>query len=260
MQSIDLNCDMGESFGSYSLGMDDQVIRQITSANIACGWHAGDPLVMDRTVGLAAEHGVAAGAHPGYPDLLGFGRRKMQCTPEEISNYLIYQIGALQAFCLVHGLRLQHVKPHGALYHAVLEDEATALAVVQAVTAVDPDLLLVTLAGPPGEGMAAVCREHGVGCVREAFPDRAYTAQGTLVSRRKPGAVIDDPEAVADRALRMARDNEVTAEDGSVISLETETLCLHGDTPSAVDLAHRIAGRLREAGLHLEAMGRRPSR
>lgn len=252
---IDLNCDMGESFGNYSLGLDDQVIGFITSSNVACGWHAGDPMVMDATVRRAVEHGVGIGAHPGYPDLLGFGRRKMDCTGSELTTYLVYQVGALQAFCQLQGTALQHVKPHGALYHTVLEDETAARAVAEAVAGLDSRLLLVTLAGSKGDRMAEVCHEYGLTVVREAFPDRAYTREGTLVPRRQPGAVIHDPETVAERALRMARDNQVVAEDGSIISLQAETLCLHGDTPSAVDLVRTIHERLRSNGIKLEPMG-----
>ena len=217
MKSIDLNCDMGESFGRYKLGLDEEVIKEITSANVACGWHAGDPLVMDATVAMARENGVGVGAHPGYPDLLGFGRRNMDCTLEEIRNYVIYQIGALQAFCSAHKTRLQHVKPHGNLYLSMLENEDLAKAVAEAVANVDPDLVCLTMAGAKNRNMTRACEALGLKIAYEAFPDRAYTVEGTLVSRRKPGAVIQDPELAAERALGMARDNEVMAEDGTRI-------------------------------------------
>lgn len=255
MKTIDLNCDMGESFGAYRLGMDAQVLQHITSANIACGWHAGDPGVMDRTVAAAVERGVGLGAHPGYPDLLGFGRRNMDCTAAEIRNYVIYQIGALQAFCQVHGARLRHVKPHGALYLTAVENEDVARAVAEAIVAVDPDLLYVALAGAKGETMRRIGATVGLKVVYEAFPDRAYTPEGTLVSRRLPGAVITDPDRVAERALRMAAEGAVTAVDGTAIALDVQTLCVHGDTPTAVALVERIRTTLEAEGVALAPMG-----
>ncbi len=252
---IDLNCDMGESFGAYSLGMDNEVLRHVTSANIACGWHAGDPLVMERTVKMAVENGVGPGAHPGYPDLLGFGRRNMDCTADEIRNYLVYQIGALAAFCRVHGVRLQHVKPHGALYLMAVEDETVARAAAEAVVSVDPDLLYVALAGAKGETMRRIGEAVGLKVVYEAFPDRAYTPEGTLVSRRQPGAVIKDPGKVGRRALRMAKEGVVVAVDGTEIPLEVQTLCVHGDNPSAVDLVRSIRKTLESEGVEVIPMG-----
>ncbi len=255
MKTIDLNCDMGESFGAYRLGMDEAVIGYITSANIACGWHAGDPTVMDRTVKMAVEHGVGVGAHPGYPDLLGFGRRNMDCSPEEIRRYLIYQIGAIEAFCKVHGSRLQHVKPHGALYLTAVESEEVARAVAEAIVSVNPELAYVALAGARGELMTRIGREVGLKVVYEAFPDRAYTPGGTLVSRRQPGAVVKDPREVAARALRMAKEGMVIAVDGTSIPLEAQTLCVHGDTPSAIDLVKSIRKALAADGVEVAPMG-----
>ncbi len=251
---IDLNSDMGESYGAYTIGMDKEVIRHITSANIACGWHAGDPLVMDRTVKMAAENGVGAGAHPGFPDRIGFGRRNMDCTADEIRNYLIYQIGALAAFCRIHGVRLQHVKPHGALYLMAVENETVARAAAEAVVAVDPALCYVALAGAKGETMRRIGEEVGLKVVYEAFPDRAYTPEGTLVSRRQAGAVIKDPQTVAERALRMA-EGAVIAVDGTRIPLEVQTLCVHGDTPTAVDLVRSIRETLEKEGVSVRPMG-----
>lgn len=256
MKSIDLNCDMGESFGRYKLGLDEEVIQEITSANVACGWHAGDPSVMNATVAMAKENGVGVGAHPGYPDLLGFGRRNMDCTLDEIRHYVIYQIGALQAFCTSHKTKLQHVKPHGNLYLSMLEDADLAKSVAEAIASVDPGLICLTLAGAKNKNMTRACQAFGLRIAYEAFPDRAYTVDGTLVSRRKPGAVIHDPEQAAERALRMARDNEVIAEDGSKIPLEVHTLCVHGDTPTAVDLVKRIRQELTGEGLAVTALGR----
>ena len=255
MKSIDLNCDMGESFGRYTLGLDEEVIKAITSANVACGWHAGDPLVMDATVAMARENGVGVGAHPGYPDLLGFGRRNMDCTLEEIRAYVTYQIGALQAFCTAHGMKLQHVKPHGNLYLSMLEDEDLARAVAEAVARVDSQLICLTLAGAKNRNMTRACEALGLKVAYEAFPDRAYTVDGTLVSRRKPGAVIHDPAQATERALRMARDNEVIAEDGTRIPLEVHTLCVHGDTVTAVDLVKQISQGLTSEGLAVKPLG-----
>jgi UPF0271 protein len=255
MKTIDLNCDMGESFGAYRLGMDAEVIRHITSANIACGWHAGDPLVMDRTVAMAVAHGVGVGAHPGYPDLLGFGRRNLDCTPEELRHYMVYQIGALQAFCRAHGTCLRHVKPHGALYLTAVEDEAVARAVAEAILSVDSGLMFVALAGAKGRVMRRVGQELGLKVVYEAFPDRAYTAEGTLAPRSRPGALIKDPALVAERALRMAAEGRIVAVDGTVIEIEAQTLCVHGDNPAAVDLVRGIRESLEAAGVKVAPMG-----
>ncbi len=255
MKTIDLNCDMGESFGAYTLGMDHEAIRYITSANIACGWHAGDPQVMNRTVQMARDHGVGVGAHPGYPDLIGFGRRDMDCTPEELRDYIVYQIGALQAFCRVHGTRLRHVKPHGALYLTAVEKEAVARAVAEAIVSVDPNLMFVALAGAKGEVMRRIGRDVGLRVVYEAFPDRAYTPEGTLASRRTPGAVIKDPAVAAERALRMAAEGKIIATDGTVIEIEAQTLCVHGDTPTAVDLVRTIRRTLESENIRVAPMG-----
>ncbi len=255
MPTIDLNCDMGESFGAYKMGMDGDVMAFITSANIACGWHAGDPLVMGNTVKQAVSHGVAVGAHPGYPDLLGFGRRKMDCTADELFHYMVYQLGAIKAFCRLHGTRLQHVKPHGALYLTAVENKPVARAVAEAIVSVDADLIYVALAGAKGEMMRKIGQEVGLKVAYEAFPDRAYTPDGTLQSRRISGAVITDPEEVADRALRMAKENRIITIDGSVIDVEAQTLCVHGDTPTAVRLVARIREALEKDGITLAPMG-----
>lgn len=255
MKRIDLNCDMGESFGAYTIGMDKEVMAHITSANIACGFHAGDPLVMDRTVKLATEHHVGVGAHPGYPDLLGFGRRPLACSEEEITRYLIYQVGALIGFCRAHGAVLQHVKPHGALYLDAVDNETVARGVARGILAVDPDLLFVALAGKKGETMRQVGAELGLKVVYEAFPDRAYTPEGTLVSRKLPGAVISNPDDVAQRALAMAQ-GYVIAVDGTRIDLEAHSLCVHGDNPAAVSLVQTIRETLEAGGIQVVPMGR----
>jgi UPF0271 protein len=256
VKRIDLNCDMGESFGAYKLGMDEAVIQYITSANIACAWHAGDPAVMNHTVAIAVEHGVGVGAHPGYPDLMGFGRRNMDCTMDELRNYVIYQVGALQAFCSAHGTLLQHVKPHGALYLTAVENEDVARAVAEAIVQVNPDLLYVALAGAKGKLMTRIGQEVGLKVAYEAFPDRAYSSEGTLVSRRQPGAVIKDPQAVAERALRMVQEGVVIAADGSTIPLEAQTLCVHGDNPKAIDLVRSIRDTLEADGVAVTPMGK----
>ncbi|HIJ57286.1 MAG TPA: LamB/YcsF family protein [Deltaproteobacteria bacterium] len=251
---IDLNCDMGESFGAYTLGMDAEIISFISSANIACGFHAGDPLVMNRTVKLAADHGVGIGAHPGFPDLMGFGRRNMDCSANEIGDYLIYQIGALQAFCTAHGVRLRHVKPHGALYNMAVANEPLTRAIAQAISRIDRNLFMVALAGKHAGRMASIAREEGIKMIFEAFPDRAYTSEGTLVSRKQPGAVIHNPDEAAERALLMATEGVVIAVDGTRIPMSVDTLCVHGDNPSAVVLARTIRNRLEAAGVAVVPM------
>jgi 5-oxoprolinase (ATP-hydrolysing) subunit A len=255
MPTIDLNCDMGESFGRYRLGLDEEVIKYISSANIACGWHAGDSSVMDRTVRSAASYGVGVGAHPGYPDLMGFGRRFMDCTAEEIKGFVIYQVGALMAFCRVNGVRMRHVKPHGALYLAAIDHEAVAEAIAEAVVSVDPELMYVALAGPGGDVMTRVGERVGLRVVYEAFPDRAYTPEGKLTSRRLPGAVISDPEEVAERVVMIARERKLRAVDGSLIELDARTVCVHGDNPAAVELVRRIRQQLEADGIAIRPMG-----
>jgi len=252
---IDLNCDMGESFGNYTLGQDAEIIGHITSANVACGFHASDPLVMDRTVRLALSHGVAVGAHPGYPDLRGFGRRRLDCSFEEIRTDLLYQLGALHAIAKAAGARLQHCKPHGALYNTAAQDETVARAVCQALAAWDPELILVTLAGPGGLVIRRVAAESGLTRVaEEAFADRAYTPEGRLAPRNQPGAVIHDPGVVAARCLRMATEGVVEAVDGSLVPLKPHTICVHGDTQSAVELAAAIRGQLSARGVQVVAL------
>ncbi len=255
MNEIDLNCDMGESFGAYALGLDEEVIKYISSANIACGYHAGDPMVMNRTVRLAAKHGVGIGAHPGYPDLMGFGRRNMDCNTAEIRNYVIYQIGALNAFCVANGVKMRHVKPHGALYLAAAENREVAAAIVEAVAYVDRELMCLALAGPKGELMADACEKAGLPLVREAFPDRTYVRDGMLTPRRSPGAVLSDPKEVAARALMIAKEGRIRAADGTVISLDAQTICVHGDNPTAIDLVRGIRNLLESEGVAIRPVG-----
>jgi UPF0271 protein len=253
---MDLNCDMGESFGAYKIGLDEEVIKYITSANIACGWHGGDPAVMRKTIQMAKERGVGVGAHPGYPDLLGFGRRNMDCSPEEVRDYVIYQIGALQAFAKALGTKVEHVKPHGNLYLMAVEEEKTARTIAEAIVSVDENLIYVALGGSKGAMMTEVGKKVGLRVAYEAFPDRAYTPEGTLVSRRQPGALLKDPEVVAERALMMATKGKTMAIDGREIPLVVQTLCVHGDNPSAVDLVRRIREKLSAAGVDLVPIGK----
>jgi UPF0271 protein len=248
---IDLNCDMGESFGAYRVGNDEALMALVTSANIACGTHAGDPLVMDRTVRLAARHGASIGAHPGFPDLVGFGRRAMQLTPDEIENAVLYQIGALAAFAHSVGTELAHVKPHGALYNMAAKDIEVARAIVRGVARADEELIVVGLAESV---MIEAAREAGLRVAREGFADRAYEADGTLRSRKLEGAVIHDPETAAERVVRIARDGVVIAHTGEEIPLQVDTICVHGDTPGAVEIVQAIRQRLAEAGVEVVSL------
>jgi 5-oxoprolinase (ATP-hydrolysing) subunit A len=249
---VDLNSDVGESFGAYTIGHDPILLPHVTSANVACGFHAGDPGVMRTTVALAKQHGVAVGAHPGFPDLVGFGRRELHATPREVEDFVVYQIGALAAIASAQGVRLQHVKPHGALFNMAVHDIALADAIARAAAAVDPELILF---GLPGSELVRAGERAGLRTAREAFADRAYLPDGTLVSRRRPGAVVHDAGAVEARVLRMATDRTVVAADGSAVRLEIDTICVHGDTPGAADLAARIRRALDAAGVSVKAVG-----
>lgn len=248
---VDINSDLGESFGRYKLGLDEEVMNYITSANVATGWHAGDPMVMRKTVRLAKEKGVAFGAHPGYPDLLGFGRRYMKLSPEEARNYIIYQIGALYAFTKAEGVELQHVKPHGALYNTLVKEEELARAVIEGIADFDKNLIFVTLSG---SRPAQIAEEIGVKVAHEVFADRAYNPDGTLVPRSKPGAVIHDKEEVAERVISMIKDNRVRAINGEWIELKADTICVHGDNPKAVEIAKHIREVLEREGVKVVPM------
>ncbi len=245
---IDLNCDLGESFGQYRLGDDAAMLEIVTSANIACGLHAGDPPVMRETVTLAARRGVAIGAHPGYPDLQGFGRRAMHLQPAELEAFLIYQLGALAGFARAAGAHLTHVKPHGALYNQAVADREIAAAIAHAVASFDPTLIVVTL---PEAALRLAARGNGLRVALEGFADRAYLADGTLAPRQRPGAVIHDPELVTVRAIRMITQGEVETIEGAVIPLRVNTLCVHGDTPGAATLAAQLRHALEAAQLVL---------
>lgn len=252
---IDLNSDVGESFGIYKLGLDEEVIPLISSANIACGFHAGDPAVMRRTISLAKGHGVALGAHPGFPDRVGFGRRYMDATLQEIKDDVAYQIGALQAAASLQGKRLQHVKPHGGLYNMAVRNVDVWDAAAEVLAGLDRDLILVAMAGPNRNEIEAIGCRHSIRIALEFFADRAYNSDGSLVSRRKAGAVLHDSHAVANRVIRMVTDGLVTAEDGSDIALEAHTICVHGDNPEAVALVREIRKSLLDSGIEVVPMG-----
>jgi UPF0271 protein len=249
---IDINCDMGESFGAYRLGRDQEVMDYISSANIACGWHAGDPLVMEQTVRLAKEKGVAVGAHPGYPDLMGFGRRRMDLTLNEIENYVIYQMGALYAFAKAHGMSLQHVKAHGALGNLAFVDLEASMAIARAALRFSKDIILVVYTGTV---MVQAAKEVGVRFVEEVYADRVYNPDATLQSRKIPGSVIHDPQKAARQALTMVREGHVVAHDGTKVRVKPESLCVHGDTPSALAILQEIRKEFKKASIVVKPMG-----
>jgi len=253
VNKIDLNSDVGESFGNYKLGLDEEVVPLISSANVACGFHAGDPTVMKRTINIARENGVAVGAHPGFPDLIGFGRRSMDVSLEEIHDYVLYQIGALQGFATAQGVKLQHVKPHGALYNMAVQNNEIWDAVARAIAAVDSDLILFVLAGSNRKDLEAIGTRHGIRIAFEFFGDRAYNSDGSLVSRKEPGAVIHDHEAVAEKVLKMVKEGRVVCQDGSEIDMAADTICVHGDNPSALALVKNIRESLQSAGVEIAA-------
>lgn len=245
---FDLNSDSGESFSSWTMGDDEAMMQIITSANIACGFHAGDPTVMRSAVATAAGNGVAVGAHVSYRDLQHFGRAFVDVAPSELTNEVIYQIGALQAMASVAGARVSYVKPHGALYNAIVGHTGQARAVATAIAEVDPALAVLC---QPGSEIGRIAEEMGLRVVHEAFADRAYNPDGTLVARRRPGSVLNDPAEIGDRVVRMATDHQVVAVDGSVIGLDADSVCVHGDTPGAVEIARSVRRSLSDAGIEL---------
>lgn len=249
---IDLNCDMGESFGAYTIGDDESVMRSISSANIACGLHAGDPSVIRRTIRLALASGVAIGAHPGFPDLVGFGRREMKATPAEVEDTVLYQVGAVAGVAAAEGATLQHVKAHGALYNMATRDAELAGAIARGVAALDRSLILF---GLPDSEILAAGRAAGLRVAAEGFADRAYEPDGSLASRRKAGSVIHDPDRVVSRVLQMVRDGTVQATDDSTITLAADTICVHGDTMGAAELTTRIRQGLEGVGVEIRAFG-----
>ena len=245
---VDLNSDVGESYGTYKLGLDEDVLKYVSSVNIACGWHAGDPMVMEKTIALAKENKLGIGAHPGYPDLIGFGRRNMDVTPKEARNYLIYQIGALAAFAQASGTSLQHVKLHGAFYNMVSADAVLAKEVAKAIYDVDKNLIVLALAGSE---LVKASKELGLLVAEEVFADRAYNSNGSLVSRKLPGSVIHDKDLAIERVKRMVAEGKVTAIDGTDIHINANSICVHGDNPEAVAFVKLIRERLEVDGIQI---------
>ena len=248
MYKVDLNSDLGESFGAYTIGLDSQVIPYVSSANVACGYHAGDPLVMDQTVAAAKAAGVAGGAHPGYPDLMGFGRRNLACSPKEVKAYVQYQLGALMAFAKAQGVKLQHCKPHGALYNMAAKDMELSLAIAEGIAEVDKDIILMGLAGSK---LLEAGRKAGLRVASEVFADRAYQADGSLVPRKQPGAVIHDKDQAIARTVRMVTQGKVTAVTGEEVSIQAHSICVHGDNPSAVEFVKNIRAALTAQGVEI---------
>jgi UPF0271 protein len=252
MHTVDLNCDMGESFGDYLLGNDEQILDFVTSANIACGYHAGDPTVMRTTVRMALEKGVTIGAHPGYPDLQGFGRRFLDLAPEEAENMVVYQVGALAAFVRGEGGTMRHVKAHGALYNAAAADAALAEAIARAVYSTDPELVLFGLSG---SALIAAAEKVGLRSASEAFTDRTYQADGTLTPRRRPDALIDDDDRAAEQAIRLVTDGRVRSVDGTEVEVRADTICIHGDGPHALPFVKLIRERFAASGIEVRPVG-----
>ena len=250
MNGIDLNADLGESFGRWTLGDDEAMLELATSANVACGFHAGDPLTLRRTVAAAADRGVVIGAQVGYRDLAGFGRRFINVEPEDLAADVIYQIGALAGLARAAGTRVRYVKPHGALYNTIVTHVEQAAAVVAAVAAYDDDLAVV---GLPGSEFLVAAQRAGLRIVREAFADRAYTAAGTLVPRREPGAVLHDPGVIAARVVDLAVAGRVVAATGESLAVQADSVCLHGDTPGAVGIATAVRAALADAGVRVRS-------
>ncbi|MCI2254900.1 LamB/YcsF family protein [Domibacillus sp. PGB-M46] len=250
---IDINCDMGESFGAYSIGHDQDIMPYITSANIACGFHAGDPDVMKKTVHLAMEQGVKMGAHPGFQDLAGFGRRNMALSPEEVYSLVVYQIGALQAFVQIEGAALHHVKPHGALYNMAASNEEMASAIAAAVKDVDKSFILYGLAGSK---LVEAGQKAGLKTASEVFADRTYTREGMLTPRRLPYALIEDSEDAVSQVIRMAKEKKVQATDGTEVDIQADTVCIHGDGPHALSFARLIRTKLQEEGIKVRSISR----
>lgn len=251
MFKVDLNSDLGESFGSYTIGMDSSIIPFVSSVNIACGWHAGDPLVMAETVKSAMKSGAGIGAHPGYPDLMGFGRRNLAVTPAEVKAYTLYQLGALTAFVKAANGTLQHLKPHGAMYNMAATDAKLAQAIAEAVYEASPDLILLGLANSE---MVKAGKRVGIRVAQEVFADRAYQANGTLVPRSQPGAVLHDAEEAIARVVRMVKKGEVVAITGETVEISADSICVHGDNPEAVEFVKRIRTTLEDEGVMVTAL------
>ena len=248
MTTMDLNSDLGESLGAWTMGDDAAMLEIVSSANVACGFHAGDPVGILQTLRAAAERGVVVGAHVAYPDLKGFGRRNMDISSAELVADVIYQIGALQGLAAAAGTTVRYVKPHGALYNTIAQDARQAKDVIAAIRAINPGLALVVLAGSP---LVQWARDAGLRVVSEAFADRAYTPQGALVSRREKGAVLHDPEVIAQRMVRLVREGTMEAIDGSTVRIEADSICVHGDSPDAVGIARELRKRFEADGIQI---------
>ncbi len=248
---IDLNSDLGESFGNYTLGMDERILELISSANIACGFHAGDPDVMHRTVQLALKNNVALGAHPGFPDLVGFGRRTMGVSPQEVYTMMVYQIGALNGFIKAEGGKMQHVKPHGALYNMAAKDKKLAEAIAESLYKVDPELVLFGLAGSE---MIHAAKRIGIRAIEEVFADRTYQKDGTLTPRSQANSMITDDEKTMAQVLQMVQEKRVTSVDGGEIPLQADTICVHGDGEHALNFAKQIKEKLEEANILVKSI------
>ena len=248
MYRVDLNSDLGESFGAYTIGCDDKVLPLVTSANVACGFHASDPVVMKKTVEMASNAGIQVGAHPGFPDLMGFGRRNMSVTPEEAKAYTLYQLGAMNGFCRAVGMTMQHVKPHGALYNMAGKDYALAAGICEAVREFDPELIVLALSG--GE-LLRCAQDMGLRAASEVFADRAYEEDGSLVNRRKEGAMITDEDLAIERVIRMIKEQKVTAITGRDIGIKADSICVHGDGPKALAFVQKIREALKAENIEL---------
>ncbi len=248
MFKVNLNCDLGESFGAYTIGLDSEVIPLISSANIACGYHAGDPCVMRKTVELCKSNSVSIGAHPGFPDLMGFGRRNINASSREVEDYVTYQIGALDAFCRSNGARLTHVKPHGALYNMAGKDEKLAKAIVSAVYNYDKSIVLLALSGSK---MIEQAELAGLKAAREVFADRAYESDGSLVARTKPGAMITNEDEAVSRVVKMITQGKVTAIDSSEIDIQADSVCVHGDGAKALEFVQKLNNAFKENNIEV---------
>ena len=251
MYFVDLNCDLGESFGNYKCGMDEEVIPFISSANVACGFHASDPIVMTKTVALAKKNDVAVGAHPGYPDLVGFGRRNLAASPAEVKAMVQYQVGALQAIARAQGLKVCHVKPHGAMYNMAGKDKKLAEAICEAIYEVDPRLILLGLSGSE---MLKAAERIGLRAAKEVFADRAYEEDGSLVARSKPGAMITEEDEAIQRVIRMIKEGKVTAISGKDIEVQADSICVHGDGEKALAFVEKIRKALIQEGIEIKAL------
>ena len=252
---VDINCDMGESFGVYTIGRDEEVVRHITSANIACGFHASDPMTMDRTVRLCRKHHVMAGAHPGYPDRIGFGRRFMDISQEQLTHDVIYQVGALKGFLSLYGMPLQHVKLHGALYNDLVNKADLALQIVRTVGKTFDNPIFLTLATTKATSLKKKGKKEGLRIALEAFPDRMYTDAGDLLSREQAGAVLKDPDLIAQRAVKMIKEKGIESIHGRWLDLDIDTLCIHGDNPESIEAAKKIVAACAKEKFQIRPLG-----